>query len=114
MVGGSGYTVATATVVIVAGSSNWTSGTSTYACTVSAITPSANVPVSVQVLMDGGVVLGPATVSTDATGSATVSLSQLLSPPPAAGNHTFDVEASTTSSIAVVSKGRTFSLINLS
>jgi hypothetical protein len=113
LVGGSNYSVATATVTIVAGSSDYTSGTHTYACTVAAITPSANVPVSVQVLMDGAAILGPATVSTDATGIARLSPSELMTPAPAAGNHVFAVQASTTSSTPVVSTSRTFSLMNM-
>jgi hypothetical protein len=114
LVGGSNYTVATATVNIVAGSSNWTSGNSTYACTVSAITPVANVPVSVQVLLDGAAILGPITLSTDATGSARLSPSQLLSPNPPAGTHVFAVQASTTSATPIYSTSRTFSLVNMS
>lgn len=113
IVGGSNYSVATASVVIVAGSSDYTSGTSTYPCTVTAITPVANVPVSVQVLMDSGVILGPITISTDATGSALMSPSQLLSPDPAAGTHVFAVQASTTSSTPIYSTSRTFSLVSV-
>jgi hypothetical protein len=113
LVGGSNYTVATASVNIVAGSSNYTSGNSTYPCTVSAITPVANVPVSVQVLMDGAAILGPATVSTDATGSAVLSPSQLISPVPTAGTHVFAVQASTTSATPIYSTSRTFSLVNM-
>jgi hypothetical protein len=114
LVGGSNYTVATATVNIVAGSSDWTSGTSTYACTVSAGTPSSGVPVSVQVLMDGAVILGPSTVLTDGSGASQLSPMQLLAPPPSAATHIFSVQASTTSATPIVSTSRTLSLINLS
>jgi hypothetical protein len=63
--------------------------------------------------MDGAAILGPATVSTDATGIARLSPSELMTPAPAAGNHVFAVQASTTSSTPVVSTSRTFSLMNM-
>jgi hypothetical protein len=111
--GGANYTVATSSVTITAGSSSYTSGTHTYTCTVSAGTPSADVPVSVQVLMDGAVILGPSTVATDAGGAARLSPTELLSPAPSAATHVFAVQASTTSATAIVSTSRTFSLVNL-
>ena len=114
LTGGRSYSVATASVTSSAGSSTWTPVNGAFACTVSSITPSANVPVSVQVLMDGLVILGPSTVSTDATGIAALSPAELIAPAPAAGSHTFSVQASTTSSLGVVSTSRTFSLMNLS
>jgi hypothetical protein len=114
LVGGSNYTVATATVNIVAGSSDYTSGNSTYPCTVSGGTPSSGVPVSVQVLMDGAVILGPSMVSTDASGASQLSPMELLAPPPTAATHVFSVQASTTSATPIVSTSRTLSLINLS
>ncbi|MDE2099247.1 MAG: hypothetical protein KGL39_18480 [Patescibacteria group bacterium] len=113
--GGSGYTTATATVTCSnpGGDPGYASGTTTYACGVSSTSPAAGVPVAVQVLMDDGVIFGPSTISTNADGYATLYVSDLILPAPAAGSHLFQVQAMTSSATAVTSTNRTFQLVEL-
>lgn len=114
--GGANYTMASVTITTVITSSNgdtgYTAGTTSNSCTVSTPTVNAGVPVSIQVLMDGSVVLGPITVYTSASGTVQFSAYPLI-PTPSAGNHSFQVQASTSSGTAIASTGRTFQLVPL-
>lgn len=112
LVGGSGYTHATATVTITNGNSSFPNGTSTYTCAVSAITPAVGVPVQIAVLMDGSPVLGPLTLTTDSTGAINYNGSKLIYP--SLGNHQFEVQAfNQNSTYAVTSTNRSFQLATL-
>ena len=114
--GGANYTTATASVVIAISSSNgdtgYSAGTNSYSCSVSTPSPNVGIPVSIQVLMDGAVVLGPVTVITSAAGTVQFAL-MILIPTPSVGNHSFQVQASTSSGTAIDSTNRTFQLVPL-
>lgn len=110
---GSGYTHATATVVISGSAPGYSAGTTTYSCTISGLTPVSGQPIQIQVLMDGAQVLGPAVISTDVDGNAEYAATVLILPAPAAGNHVFEVQAMTTSADTIVSTARSFQLVEL-
>jgi hypothetical protein len=109
--GGSGYTTATATVNVISnGDAGYFNGTFSYSCTISSSTPTSGVPISVQVLMDGAVIIGPVTVTTDGTGHASYNTLQLIVP--AAGSRVFEVEAMTSAS-GVTSTTRSITFVEL-
>lgn len=115
--GGANYTTATATITTTITSSNgdtgYSAGMSTTSCSISTPTATANVPVSVQVLMDGAVIFGPQQILTNSSGYATLNILELVLPAPSAGNHSFRVQAMTTSGTAIVSTNRVFQLVEL-
>lgn len=111
---GGGYTTATASVSVTSnGDAGYTSGMYTYSCTITAGTPASGVPVNVQVLMDGGAILGPVNLVTDSNGYANLDTTILILPAPSAASHSFEVQASTPSSTTIDSTNRTFQLVEL-
>ncbi len=110
--GGANYTTATCSVSVTSnGDAGYTTGNYSSTCTVSTPTGNANVPIQVRVLMDSSPVIGPLTITTDSTGTAVWVGSQLLFP--AAGSHSFQVQAQDTSATAAMSTVRSFSLVEL-
>ncbi len=111
--GGSGYTSATATVVI-SGSTGggYTNGTNTYTCTVQLATTVSGAVVQVRVLIDGNILMGIYQGVSDSSGVVLITATHLAFPP--AGSHSFEVQAlNLTSADTVVSTYRTFALIEL-
>jgi hypothetical protein len=113
--GGSGYTAATATVIIsnAPSGSGYTNGTNTYTCSILTATAYAGANIQSQVLMDGAPVMGPVQVTTDNNGNAVYNGLVMLFA--AAGSHSLHVQAQNLSSSAatVSSSNRIFSLIEL-
>ncbi len=114
LVGGSGYTSATATVTITSNSNpGYTSGTTTYNCTITSSATTSGVQLSARILMDGAVVAGPYPLTTDLSGNAIFTGTQLVTPTPPAGSHSFEVQAMTTSGLTIYSSSRSFQLVEL-
>jgi len=110
--GGSGYTHATATVVITNGSGSYYNGTTTYTCGVTVATPMSGIPIQVQLLMDGSVLYGPVATATDASGYATINFLSLQFP--ISGSHAFAVQAQNlNSTYYVANTHRGFQLVEL-
>ncbi len=112
--GGSGYTSAQASVTVTSnGDPNYSSGTTTYACNVSTPTPNVGVPIQSRLVMDGTIIAAPVQVVTDAAGMAYYTTTQLITPAPSPGTHSFEVQAYSSGSSPVESAYRTFQLIEL-
>ena len=112
IVGGTGYTTATATVTITNGNVYYpNSGPTAYTCTINMGQPIAGVSIASQVLMDGSPILGPLSVISDAAGNAHAQSTMLVAVP--AGSHAFEVQAYNKSADLVQSINRSFMLIEL-
>ena len=114
LVGGSGYTHATATVVVTGAPSGgpFSNGTTTYSCTISTATsgsPTANAPIEVTVLEDGYYLIGPVQILTDNAGNAFFTNS--ISITPTFGSHSYQVQAWNKSTSNAVSTSRSFQLV---
>ncbi len=118
--GGSGYTSATCTLTITAlngckiaansGSNNWPNSSTSGACTISGA-GNASVPLQVRVLANSLSILGPVTLTTDGSGNANYSGSQITTP--AAGTVVYEVQAMTSSGKTVTSTTRSFTIVEL-
>lgn len=104
---GSGYTYANAVVTISGGSGYSGDGAGTYSCTVSSPVPISGTSISVQVGMDGVVLIDPIQLDTDGNGRARVHDLELFNI--SAGSHTFDVQGSGSATFV----GGNFSVIEL-
>lgn len=88
IVGGSGYTGATATVTIQVNdpATGYSNGTNTYTCIISGITAQLGQIVQAQVLAGSNVILGPLQVASDATGNCTIIGTRLVAIPASTAN----------------------------
>ena len=112
LTGGSGYTSApTAAVTITSGDSTYPDGTTNYTCTVNVATPVSGAVIQSRVLMDGNPVMGVYQATTDSTGNALTTATQLIVP--TAGTHSFEVQALTLSTAAVTTVTPNFTFIEM-
>ncbi|MBW4049425.1 MAG: hypothetical protein HIU89_16350 [Proteobacteria bacterium] len=111
--GGNGYSSATAdvTVDIPAGWSYSGEGSGSYDCTVSAPVAEPNISLSVQVLMDGLVLVAPVQLITDANGRARFHNFDMFEVP--AGTHTFAIQAKYDGSTSAVFVDGNFVIVEL-
>ena len=110
--GGTGYSSATATVTITNASGSYVNGVNTYTCTIQTGTPVSGAEAQVQVLMDGGLVLGVLRAASDVSGSIPFTGTQMVFPP--AGAHSFQVQSyNPNAANTVTSSIRSFQIVEL-